>query len=263
MGKLTCRENYSPMKKRSIFYLLAVVVILIISQVFILSSSTDNEENNYLNDFKEDYAVYAVDLPEEMNFAGENVPLKQFDVKESLDREILVNTYFQSQTLLFLKKYTRYIPVVEPILIEEGIPIDFKYLPFVESGYSNVTSPANAVGYWQFLNGTAREYNLEVNSEIDERYHLEKSTRAACQFLKESYEKYGSWTLAAASYNMGRSRLSSELGRQKVDSYYNVLLNEETARYVYRILAIKQITENPELYGFHYRVKDLYKKDTN
>ncbi len=258
MGKLTCREGYNVMSKKILFYIFGAIAILVISQIFILSTTTDKEESPYLYDFKKNYSIYAVDLPDKMSFAGEDVPLKEFDVRESLDREILVNTYFQSQTLLFLKKAPRFLPVVEPILKELGVPEDFKYLPFVESGYANVTSPAKAVGYWQFLKGTARDYGLEVNDQIDERYHLEKSTRAACAFLKESYEKYGSWTLAAASYNMGRSRLSKELERQKADNYYDVLLNSETARYVFRLLAIKQIVEAPEQYGFHYRVEDLY-----
>jgi len=186
------------------------------------------------------------------------VPLENFDTRESLDRELLVNTYFHSQTLLYLKKTTRYFPVIEPILKEYNIPEDFKYLPLVESGLSNVVSPADAVGFWQLMEGTAREYGLEVNAEVDERYHLEKSTVAACKYLLKSYEKYQNWTLVAASYNNGRRGVDREIERQDEMYYYNLLLNEETARYIFRILAIKLILEDPRKYGFYFEENDLY-----
>ena len=242
--------------------LVGVVALIVVGSLatwFVSTGSQPDDDNAYLHDFKNNYSVFAVDVPEKMTFAGENVPLDKYYVQEALDRELLSNTYFHSQTFLFLKKSPRFLPIVEPILKEEGIPEDFKYLPFIESGFANVKSPAGAVGYWQFLKGTAKENGLEVTSEVDERYHLTKATRAACKFLKKSYEKYGSWTLAAASYNVGRRRLSSELERQKADNYYDLLLNEETARYVFRIMAVKLILENPTKYGFKFRKKDLYK----
>ncbi len=194
--------------------------------------------------------IISPSLPDKLVFVSENVPLNEFDVIESLDRELISNTFFHSQTISFIKKATRFLPEVEKILQEEGVPDDFKYLPFIESAYSNVVSPAGAAGYWQFLKGTASDYGLEVNKYIDERYHFSKATHAACEFLKESYEEFGSWTLAAASYNMGRRRLREAIEEQGVNSYYNLYLNEETSRYVFRLLAVKLILEEPRLYGF-------------
>ncbi len=211
-----------------------------------------------IDGFEKNYAIYALEIPEKLEFAGEPVPMENFDVWESFDREILVNTYWQSQTLLFIKRASRYFPVIEPILEEYKIPDDFKYLALAESGMTNAISPAGAVGYWQFLRGTARDYGLEVNQEVDERYHLEKSTVAACRFLIESYTNYESWTMAAASYNAGRRGMDNQISIQKENNYYDLLLNEETQRYIFRILAIKTILENPAAYGFHVREKDMY-----
>ncbi len=208
--------------------------------------------------FKYDYAIYALDIPDNLELFGEPVPTDNFDVWESFDRELLVNTYWQSQTLIFIKRANRYFPVIEPILEEYGVPDDFKYLALAESGLTNAISPANAVGYWQFLRGTARDYGLEVNEEVDERYHLERSTEAACRFLLESYTLYNSWTMAAASYNAGRRGINNQVNIQKETNYYDLLLNEETQRYIFRILAIKTILEDPAAYGFHVSEKDLY-----
>jgi hypothetical protein len=156
------------------------------------------------------------------------------------------------------KRASRWFPVIEPILAEEGVPDDFKYLSVAESGLSNVVSPAKAVGYWQFLQGTAQQYGLEVREGVDERYNIELSTRAACKFLKQGKEKYGSWTMAAAAYNYGQGNLDGQIKRQKEDNYYDLLLNEETARYVFRVSAYKEILSNPGKYGFHFRPGDLY-----
>lgn len=207
---------------------------------------------------QEDYAIFSFELPEELYFAGELVPLKQFDILEALDREVLSNAYFHSQTIRLIKLSNRYFPVIEPILKEKGIPDDFKYMAVAESGLANAVSPANAVGFWQIRKGTGSEYGLEINNDIDERYHLEKSTVAASEYLLESYEKYESWTLSAASYNIGRRGIDREMERQKRDNYYDLLLNEETARYLFRILALKLIIEDPANYGFHLSKKDLY-----
>jgi membrane-bound lytic murein transglycosylase D len=198
------------------------------------------------------------EMPPELSFAGERVPMEYFDVHESFDRELLINTYWQSQTLLFFKRANRFFPAIEPILKENNIPDDFKYLAIAESGLTNSISPAGAVGFWQFLSGTAKDYGLEINEEVDERYHLEKSTEAACRFLQESYETYGNWTMVAASYNAGRKGINTQVEIQKQDNYYDLLLSEETARYLFRILAIKTILENPETYGFMFRQQDLY-----
>lgn len=207
---------------------------------------------------REYYAIFPFDLPGELYFSGEVVPLEKFDVYESLDRELLSNAYFHSQTIRLIKLANRYFPVIEPILREQGIPDDFKYLAVAESGLSNAVSPAKAVGFWQIRKGTGTDYGMEINNEIDERYNLEKSTVVACRYLMESYEKYGSWTLAAASYNIGRKGIDREMERQKQNDYYDLLLNEETARYLFRIHALKLIIEDPGNYGFHLSEKDLY-----
>jgi hypothetical protein len=207
-----------------------------------------------------EYSIYSVDLPEELAFAGEPVPLDYFDVREALDRELVSNTYFHSQSIRHIKLAARFFPVIEPILKEQGIPDDFKYLVIAESGLDNVVSPAGAVGFWQITEGTGRDYGLEINSEIDERYNLEKSTVAACTYLKESYEKYGNWTMTAASYNAGRRGIDRQISRQNQNNYYDLLLNDETSRYIFRILAFKLILENPSEYGFNLSNKDMYEQ---
>jgi hypothetical protein len=191
-------------------------------------------------------------------FAGEPTPLKAPDIRERLDKELLVNTYWQSNMMLLLKRANKYFPIIEPILEAEGIPNDFKYLAVIESALENVRSPKGAKGFWQLMPGTAKEYGLEVNSNVDERYHIEKSTRVACNYLNKAYKRLGSWTLAAASYNQGMYGTDRQLDRQKVDSYYDLLLNSETSRYVFRILAVKEIMENPQRYGYVFDSKDLY-----
>jgi membrane-bound lytic murein transglycosylase D len=231
-------------------------VTLLFFVVLVLALSSYKLE--YANKFKEKYSIFSLTVPEKLDFAGEQVPLNYFDVKESLDRELHVNTYWQSQTIFLIKRANRYFPEIEPILKDEGVPVDFKYLVVAESGLTNTISPLNASGFWQFLKKTGKEYGLEINEEVDERYNLEKSTRAACKFLKESYDKYGSWTLAAASYNMGRQALSKTIEVEEETNYYNLFLNEETARYIFRILAIKLLIENPELYGFYIDKNELY-----
>jgi hypothetical protein len=232
-----------------------------VSVLFILlafSNEVFTEDQTYQEKFQEKYSIFSVVHPDTLYFAGERAPLENFDVKESYDKELLVNTYWQSQTMLFIKRSNRYFPIIEPILKEQGVPDDFKYLAIAESGLTQAVSPARAVGFWQFLKETGREYGLEINSEVDERYHIEKATEAACKYFKKAYDKFGSWTMAAASYNNGRRGLLRQVNIQQETNYYNLLLNEETGRYVYRILAIKTILENPRRYGFYYREKDLY-----
>lgn len=196
------------------------------------------------------YYVKAFNLPKKMQFAGEQVPLQRFDVKEALDRELIVNSYWHSNTILLLKKANRWFPLIEPILEKNNIPADFKYVPLIESGLSNAVSPAGAAGFWQFMRRTAKEYDLEVSRYVDERYNIEKATEAACQYLNNAYNYFDhDWTLAAASYNMGMGRLRENLEYQKADSYYDLFLNQETARYIYRILALKLIYNDPGKYG--------------
>lgn len=205
-----------------------------------------------------DYAVYAIEVPRDIEFAGEQVPVNDPDVFEKLDRELLVNTYWQSNGLLMFKRAAKYFPIIEPILRENNVPDDFKYLAVIESGLLNARSPAGAQGVWQIMKGTGREYGLEVNSNVDERCHVKKATQVACRYLTKAKERLGSWTLAAASYNAGVSGMKKRLGQQRVNSYYDLLLGEETGRYVYRILALKHIMNNPEKYGFNFKQSDLY-----
>lgn len=228
---------------------------------FSTENSKEKEDDHYKHYVNDHYKVFAINIPDSISFLEEEVPLDMEDIKERLDREMLVNVYWQSQTLLFFKRANKFFPVIEPILEEYGIPNDFKYLSLTESGLMNVVSPAGAAGYWQFLKKTGPEYGLEVNSEVDERYHLEKSTVAFCKYMLDAYKKFNNWTLAAASYNMGMAGLKGQIDRQKVNNYYDLLLNEETGRYVFRILAVKEILSNPITYGFYFRPKDLYPVD--
>ena len=248
----------------------AVAFSVIIALFYIASISSDNAHENkygpdtlvskYLNDFQKYYGVYALVIPDSLSFAGEIVPINNFDVFESLDRELHSNTYWHSQFFLYLKRANRFFPVIEPILKKNNIPDDFKYLCVAESGFTNAVSPAGATGFWQFMKGTAEKYELKINDEIDERYHLEKSTQAACKYLKDMYKVYKSWALVAAGYNMGQGGLDKQLKYQKVTSYYDLLLNEETSRYVFRLLAIKMIFENPHQFGFNFLPKQLYSR---
>ncbi len=238
----------------------SVILLAALGAVLIGTVGFGGQQDNepIVPDKKSDYAIFPFEAPDTVEFAGERVPVEQFDVYEALDRELLSNVYFHSQTIRLIKLSNRYFPVIEPILEEQGIPDDFKYLAVAESGLSNAVSPAQAVGFWQIRKGTATEYGLEVNSEVDERYNLERSTVAACKYLLESYEKYGNWTTTAASYNVGRRGIDREMARQKNQNYYDLLLNEETARYLFRIVALKLIIEDPAAYGFQLSKKDLY-----
>jgi peptidoglycan lytic transglycosylase D len=237
---------------------LGIIAAGIITVRLFVSAEKETGIENPVTDSDQKYSIYPVKVPSDLKFAGEKVPVDYFDVKEDLDRELLVNVYWQSHTMILIKRANRYFPSIERVLRKNDVPDDFKYLAVAESDLSNLVSPQQAVGFWQFVNGTAKDYQLEVNSEVDERYHIEKSTEAACIFLKESYERYGSWTMAAASYNIGRKGLDEQIKRQKSNYYYDLLLNEETGRYIYRVLAIKIILSNPEEYGFFAAEKDLY-----
>lgn len=207
------------------------------------------------------FSAVSFDLPEKASFAGEPVPLHLPDVRERLDKELQVNIYFHSNTIFLIKRANRWLPQIERVLREHNIPNDFKYLPLVESNLLNAVSPKNAVGFWQILKSSGREYGLEITDEVDERYDPLKATAAACKYLKKAYEKFGNWTIVAASYNRGISGMARALEKQKVTSYYDLYLNEETFRYVFRILAIKEIIENPERYGFKVDPRHLYQEE--
>lgn len=249
-------KNSSTMPK--IYFTWGVLTVLAAAVTYGFTVKPDAESIHAETDVVSPYKVVSIPTPTELTFAGESVPLKIMDVKEKLDRELHVNSYWHSNTFLNLKRASRWFPVIEPILKENGIPDDFKYLAVIESGLTNAVSPAGATGYWQFMKETGKSYGLEINSEIDERYHIEKATKAACDYLSDAYMLYGSWSLVAASYNMGMGGVNKQLERQKVDSYWDLLLNQETGRYVYRIMAVKEVLNNPDTYGFVIDESDLY-----
>lgn len=226
--------------------------------LFMLQSHSDTEEKKNLAEFQEYYRVYSLASPKFIEFAGTKIPLTEFDVLERYDKEILTNIYWQSQTLLMIKRANRFLPTIEKILQEQGIPADFKYVALAESGLQNVVSPAGAAGFWQFMDKTGKRYGLEISEEVDERYHLEKATYAACLYFKEAYAQLKDWSLVAASYNMGIVGVKKQMRAQNIYNYYDLYLNVETARYLFRIIAIKDICENPTRFGFNVNLSDMY-----
>ncbi|MEL7220241.1 MAG: lytic transglycosylase domain-containing protein [Bacteroidota bacterium] len=238
------------------------IALLSLSCVFIFMASrlgtTADEAKNFSNTDNIPQIVKGMDLERSFSFCEERVPTDNFDVRERLDRELTVNTYWHSSTILSIKAKMRYFPTMDRILEEEGVPTDLKYVAVAESALRHVTSPAGAKGFWQFMRGTAQEYGLEVNDEVDERYHLEKSTRAAAKYLKSLHNRFGSWANAAAAYNMGGGNMNKRLREQEAENYFELNLNEETSRYYFRLVAIKYIMENPRAYGFYLDEKDYY-----
>ena len=243
---------------RKIFLILIFIFIAIISFVIITFQFPTEKPELSSNISENAYKISAIELPQEIDFAGEVTPLNIFYVSESLDKELIINTYWHSSTLLLLKRSARWFPVIEPILKKNGIPNDFKYLALIESGLENVTSPAGAKGFWQFLKGTAKDYGLEVNNEVDERYNAEKATQAACEYFNKAHEKYKYWTVVAAAFKAGNKGIDRQIEKQKINNYYSLLLADETERYVFRILALKTIFENPEKFNFYLNKNDLY-----
>ena len=246
------------MQKKHIYFLGSSILILAFAQFFIFSTELSNDDELHQQQFNIKYGIFAILKPQGLNFADEEIPINSPEIWERIDKELLKNTYWQSNTLLFFKRANKYFPIIEPILKKNNIPNDFKYLALIESGLENVVSPAGAAGFWQILSSTGREHGLEVNSAIDERYNLEKSTQVACEYLNDAYTKFGSWTMAAASYNMGKNGARRRIAEQGSNNYYNLHLNSETSRYVFRIIAVKDIMKNPKKYGFIFRAKDLY-----
>ena len=207
------------------------------------------------------YRAVSYDLPEKVSFAGEEVPLHEPDVRERLDRELQINIYLHSSTIFLMKRANRWLPQMQEILRKHSIPDDFKYLPLIESGLLNEVSPKEAVGYWQILKSAGKELGLEITDEVDERYDPLKSTEAACKYLNNAYRKFGNWTLAAASYNRGVRGIEETVKKQQANNYYDLHLPQETARYVFRIIAIKEIIENPKKYGFEVNARHLYQPE--
>lgn len=235
---------------------LSLLSVLLLSFLFfnaVMVSDVGPEKNT-----AETYTIKALKLPKGLNFAGETVPVDRFDIRERMDRELLVNTYWQSNGLLLLKRAHKYFPLIEPLLKKYGLPDDFKYLAVAESGLENNRSYAGAAGFWHFMKASAREHKLEVNSNVDERYNLELATKVAAEYLHKSKKRFGTWTLAAAAYNAGNARIANRLKVQQVDDYYDLLLNSETSRYVFRIIALKEIMSQPKKYGFEFDKEDLY-----
>lgn len=239
---------------------IASLIMLLYDYTLPLAKTIRPDRNviKYLEDFPQKYQIISPPIPEAMDFCGERVPLESFYVRERMDRELIVNTYYHSATLLGIKRSNRWFPIIDPILKKNGVPEDFRYLALIESNLENVISPAGAVGFWQFTESSAAKYGLEVTSEVDERYNVERSTQAACDYLKFAYNRFHSWTLAAASYNMGIAGIEKQQERQKVKNYYNLLLGEETSRYIARILAMKAISKDPQKYGYLIKPEDLY-----
>jgi membrane-bound lytic murein transglycosylase D len=240
-------------KSFRIISLLSVVCITLLFINAIHKSDIDPGTNTHQN-----YKIRALKLPSNLNLAGERVPLEKPDVKERMDRELLVNTYWQSNGILLFKRANKYFPIIEPLLKKHGLPDDFKFLALAESGFTDETSTVGAAGIWHFMNATGKEYGLEINNNVDERYNIEKSTKVAAEYLKNAKNRFGSWTLAAAAYNAGNYGISRRLEAQGVTNYYDAKLPNETERYVFRVLALKEIISNPEKYGFVFEKDDLY-----
>ncbi len=237
-------------------FLLIAVSLFIFSLKY--TSIEKNSDETYQKAFNNNYKIFAPQIPEDITFAGESVPLDSYYVRESIDRELLTNVFWQSNLMLFIKRSYRYFPIIEPILKAENVPDDFKYLALIESSLTNVSSPAGASGFWQFMKAAGTRYGLEISEEVDERYNLQKATVAACKYLKASYKNFNSWAGAAAAYNMGDGGLRGQMTKQKQTNYWELLLNQETSRYVSRIIAAKIVLEKPVKYGIYLRLKDLY-----
>ncbi len=221
---------------------------------FLISGTTVEQEHSHHPN-----AVYSPEIPAKTEFAGKEIDLGRYDLRERMDRELTGFCYMHSTTLLMLKRANRYFPIVEPILKANGIPDDFKYLMVIESNLdTRALSPRGAAGLWQFMEATGREHGLEVNKNVDERYHIEKATQAACRYFRKSYGRYGDWISVAASYNAGQRRISSAMEQQGADTALDLWLNEETSRYMFRILAAKTVFSHPSHYGFRLRRENLY-----
>ena len=245
------------MKKLSVVALILASLALV-GEAFIFATHKDRSEEVHQQAIRSDYRIYAPSIPDSLKLCGERVPLEIYYVREGLDRELVSNMYYQSNTLFCIKRAARYFPTIERILKEERVPEDMKYLCVIESGLQCVSSPAGAQGWWQFMKATGQKYGLEVNDDVDMRNHLELSTRAACRYLKELKARFGSWSAAAAAYNCGENGLERRFANQKQKSYYDLYLNRETSRYVYRILALKLIMQHPQNYGYFVRRCDTY-----
>lgn len=244
---------------KTFFYASGIIItLLVIFNLFSYSTLHVADRDQYTDEIDRNYNVYAFPVPDTLYFAGELVPLENFDVRESLDMEIHKIGYWHAEMFLYFKRANRFFPVIEPILKKNGIPGDFKYICVTESGLTNAVSPAKAEGFWQFVAPTAKQYGLEISEDVDERYHLVKATEAACKYLKIKYARFGNWAVSAAAYNAGDSGIARFINYQEEKSYYDLAMFTETSRYLFRAMAIKLIMENPGAYGFNFNKNDLY-----
>jgi len=244
------------LKLKDYFILAGLLILIIIGVFLLLKKDSESPPIAFRNHSK--YQAYGLDLPENISFAGERCPLERQDIAERFDRELHINTYWRSNTLLLMKRINRWFPMIERVFKNEGVPEDFKYIAIAETMLQNLKSPAGAGGFWQLLPATARELGLQVDDEVDERYDQVKATYAAAKYLKRARKRFGSWTNVAASYNRGMNGFQRALKKQKVNNFYDLKLNNETARYVFRILAFKEIIENPKRYSFNLKRKQYY-----
>ena len=248
------------MKKQiKINYILTLILVFCIGATIptLIGSSQVNEQHSAKSEVP--YCVTSPTVPAQVTFDGETIDLRRYDRRERMDREILAFTYMHSTTMLLIKRANRYFPIIEPILKANGIPDDFKYLMVIESNLNSIArSPAGAAGLWQFMPTTGREFGLEVNENVDERYHIEKATVAACKYFKQAYAKYGDWIAVSAAYNAGQARISSQLEKQLASHAMDLWLVEETSRYMFRLLAAKAVISNPQRYGFLLKREHLY-----
>lgn len=244
--------------KKTFIALAAIILLTGILEIISFYNSTKKIDSNYEDFFSISYNSFKVNIPKNLNFAGEKVPIKEPTVRRAIARELQKNIYEQTHSLFLHKRASRWLPIIEPILKRNKIPDDFKYLAIVESQLTNAVSPQGATGFWQLIGSTAQGYGLEITSEVDERYHVEKSTEAACKYFKEAHKMFNNWTLVAASYNRGMGGIQTQLDKQNTENYYKLLLTAETARYIYKVLAIKEILSRPKVYGYQIKKGDLY-----
>jgi hypothetical protein len=248
-------------QKKVVIRVISLFTLVVTLKIFVFSDKKQEDRKSdeaYFDANHRFYKIFNIRIPEKLDFAGEEVPLDKFYVREGLERELLVNTFWHSNSILMFKRSQRYFPTIDSVLKANQVPLDFRYLAMIESALENIVSPAGATGIWQFMKTAGTDNGLTINTEIDERYDLIKSTEAACKYLKTSKAKCNSWTLAAASYNMGCDGISEVMSKQRSGNYYDLYLNKETQRYVYRILALKLIYQSPVMYGFYLRNLDLY-----
>lgn len=245
-------------KNKFVYFISGILFSVLVFFIFSFDSPNSSISQNSSEMFPQGYHVISPYIPEQLEFCNERVPLENIDVRERVEREFIVQTYYHSASILYLKRMNRWFPLIENILKEKGVPNDFKYLALAESGLEDVVSPAGAVGFWQLMDYNGPKFGLIINKEVDERYNIEKSTYAACAYILEAKERFGTWTLAAASYNKGLNGIDNQLERQKATNYYNLVLNKETSRYIPRILALKYIMENSQYYGFDIKQQQLY-----